>query len=231
MAGFISDIASSFTGSAARKDARRYAEMQRQELTSGYEKAKPLISTGYANARSSIAPFVASGAKANQLYTDTLGINGGQARDAAQEIYMTDDVLAKIRQRDLRAQGRSDNSRGRFDSGVGAQADAAVRLGAYGNWQDRLKGESDRGGQFALEDARLNVGEGTDLAGLEYGYGQQRAGITGQEGTNVGNSRGVLANNMLSLGSTLVSGFTPGKTGATPFGTMARGVNDLLKIT
>ncbi len=224
--GFISDI----TGSSQRKDARRYAEAQRTELKSGYDLAKPAITGGYAKAHESIKPFVDSGVKANQLYTDTLGINGGEARDAAQEIYMTDDVLTKLRELDLKRTGRANNSVGRFNSGVGAAADSLVRLGNYTNWQDRLKGESDKGGQFALEDARLNVGEGTDLAGLEYGYGQQRAGITGQEGTNVAGSRGVLGNNLLALGSVITSGMTPGKSGTSAFGNMARGVNDLLKI-
>lgn len=224
MASFIKTI----TGSAQRADARRGAAQQRAELQSGYDLAKPAIATGYARGRESIRPFVQSGQKANQLYSD-LVINGGEARDAAQEIYMTDDILTKLRQRDLKAAGRATNSVGRFNSGVGAAADAYVRDAGYERWLDRVKGESDRGGQFALEDARLNVGEGTDTAALEYGYGQQRAGITGQEASNVAASRGVLGQNLFALGSTLVGGFTPGKTGATPFGTMASGINNLLK--
>ncbi len=162
MASFIKTL----TGSAQRADARRGAAQQRAELQSGYDLAKPAITSGYARGRESIRPFVQSGAKANQLYTDTLGINGGEARDAAQEIYMTDDVLTKLRELDLKRTGRAQNSVGRFNSGVGAAADAQVRLTGYGGWQDRLKGESDRGGQFALEDTRRNVGEVTDTAPL-----------------------------------------------------------------
>lgn len=219
----------SFTGSQQRADARAGAAQQRTDLKAGYDLAKPALKSGYANAQAKLQPFIESGGKANQLYTDTLGVNGVDARGDAQDLYMSDEVLAKLRKLDLEAQGRADNSTGRFNSGVGAQADAAVRLKNYSNWQDRLKAEGDKGGQFATQSASLDAQEGESEAGLEYGYGQQRAGITGQEATNVAGSRSIGINNLINAAGVAVAGFTPGKSGATPFGSMSKGVNDLMK--
>jgi len=231
--GFIQDV----SGASQRRDARAGAARQRTELQAGFDKAMPAITSGYLKAHESISPFLQAGVKANQLYSDTLGINGADARTAAQNIYMTDDILAKIRQADLKAQGRADNAVGRFDSGTGALADSAIRLKDYGGWQALLKGEGDKGGQFALSDAQLNAQEGNDVANLTYGNAQQMAGVTGQETTNVAGSRSILPQNLLSLGSVLVGGFTPGKSGATPFGSMAssigsgaRSINDLMRF-
>lgn len=218
----------SLTGSQQRADARAGAAAQRADLESGYVKAMPALKAGYAGAISTIDPFVTSGVKANQMYQDTLGANGTEARDATQGIYLSDKVLGKLRQMDLEAQQRSDNANGRFNSGVGAEADATVRLKNYGNWQDRLKAEGDKGLQAAGAKAGFQAQEGESEAGLEYGYGQQRAGITGQEATNVAASRGIGVNNFMNLASLAISGFTPGKSGISPFGNVGSGINRMM---
>ena len=222
--GFIS----SFTGSQQRKDAKAGAAAQRTDLQAGYDKARPGLQAGYAAAKSTIDPFVTSGLKTNQMYQDTLGANGAEARDATQGIYFSDKVLSKLRQMDLEAQGRSDNAAGRFNSGVGAQADSAVRLRNYGNWQDRLKAEGDKGFQAAGLKAGLESQEGESVAGLDYGYGQQRAGITGQEYSNVAASRGIGVNNFMNLAALGINAFTPGKSGMSAAGSAFGSLNKML---
>lgn len=222
--GFLS----SFTGSQQRKDARSTAKKSMAELASGYGLAKPAMLSGYQTASATLKPFLEGGTRANQLYYDTLGLNGLGARDTAQQIYLSDPVLAAIRTEDLKRQGRADNAAGRFNSGIGAKADAAIRLANYGGWQDRLKSESDRAGQFAGQQANLDYGYGGDLANLEYGYGQQRAGIKTNEGNAVAASRNVGINNLIGLAGTAANFFTPGKSGVSAAGNIIKGFNGML---
>lgn len=82
---------------------------------------------------------------------------------------------------------------------------------------------------IARGDALGNLGMGTAgrIADIETGYGNSSASNAINYGNAMAAQRGSGLNNMLQLAGLGIRGLTPGVTGATPFGNMARGVSSM----
>ena len=171
--------------------------------------AKGYLDTGYNTAKGYIDPIIQSGQAGGKLYQDTLGINGADARTAAQGIYNSDDMLAQQRALDLKRSGRVQNASGSFNSGTAALADSRVRLQDYGNWQNRLQGEEGRGDQAAGMGANLATNNAAQQAAREEGYGSAMAGSAIGQGAALSANDNTGINNLIKIGGTVLGGFTP----------------------
>ena len=210
--GFLS----AFTGSAQRKDATNayndstktlqegYGQAQ-GNLTSGYNSANSAYDTaagninqGYGNALSALGqgvdkaagyyqPWYQTGAQANDVYGNALGLNGGAAQANAVGSYKQNPFLQQ--QSDFANRGlmQQMNSRGLSGSGTAAAAVAQASMGRaagdYDNWLSRLSGVSGQGQQAASQ-----------LGGLYANQGQQTADMYARQGSDLANISGQRAN-------------------------------------
>ena len=180
--------------------------------------AKGYLDTGYSTAKGYIDPIIQSCQAGGKLYQDTLGINGADARTAAQANYLSDDVLAQTRAMQLKQNARRLNPGGgvvigqdgtNVGSGVGALADSRTMLENYGNWQNRLQGEEGRGDQAAGMGANLATNNAAQQAAREEGYGSAMAGSAIGQGAALSANDNTGINNLIKIGGTVLGGFTP----------------------
>lgn len=181
-------------------------------------------------------------AKQLEAKLNASGVTGGRAgalqlRQGAQRVEdRTNQMLERIRQAGDRGAGFAGQLAG-MEANAGTQV-AGIRTGLgdrLGSLETARGGAlgdlSMRGGQLQ---AGLATGRGEALAGTESGNANAIAGIeqgygnaTAANAINYGNAkaatRGQGMNAMLGIAGLAVKGFTPGVTGATPFGSMAKG--------
>lgn len=93
---------------------------------------------------------------------------------------------------------------------AGLEENRGVRLGAldYGYGADR---------------GAIGLNQGQARAGLTYGNAQQRAGNRVGAGNAIANVQSQSANNLIGLGSAILTGLTPGAYGTSAFGNMING--------
>jgi hypothetical protein len=208
-------INSSYATANAQYDKSN--ELAKGELDQGYQGAKGYIDAGNEGAQAG-----------GQMYRDTLGINGADARSAAQGVYLSDDILARTRAEDLKRSGRNYNAAGSFNSGAAALAGERVRDATYGNWQNRLQGEEARGDQYTMAGVNNENARGMNQANREMSYGSARAGSAIGQGAALAANANTGVNNLMKLGGLAVSAFTGMPTNAlggssTTPGTQANG--------
>ncbi len=204
-------------GEGARRSYTQYGGEARRDLAEGYVNSEPL----YDAARGVWEQQRTQPMKANDAYYDTLGLNGAGARQATQGLYESDDILSRLRQQDLIATQRNQNASGRFNSGVGAAADAQVRLRNYGNWQNQLGtlGADERGmreratgavssiygtqaaarTQLGQNLAQNNQWTGSGIGGSYTNQGNQDAAAWGQWGQGTAANANTFAQNLLGV--------------------------------
>ncbi len=128
-------------------------------------------------------PYVEQGGRAFGLYGDTLGVNGASARGAAEDLYNSDNMLAKQRAYDLSRSGRQANASGSFNSGAAALADSRIRMQGYGDWQNRLGAAGAAGQAAGGAAASLAAGTGAGIAGAYGGSNGAIASLYGNRAT------------------------------------------------
>jgi hypothetical protein len=230
--GFLSGLIDSFSGKGAQKGLDKALAGQQElagktretftqygtqaggALRDGAARARPL----YAQARGVWDQQRTQPMRANDAYYNTLGLNGAGARSETQGLYESDDILSRLRQQDLIATQRNQNASGRFNSGVGAAADAQVRLRNYGNWQNQLGalGADERGmreratgavssiyGQEAGAETQLGQNlaqnEQWTAGGIAGAYGNE-GNAWGQWGQGTAANANTLAQNLIGVG-------------------------------
>jgi hypothetical protein len=222
--GFLGDLWDSFTGEAQRRDIARGQKQSNALLDEGYGTAGGRLDTAYDTARSYVDPYVASGARYQSMYDDLMGLNGPEARARAQGIITSDPLWTGQLAASSQAAQRALNARGLGGSGTAALAGARVLNENYQPVLNRYAAGGAQGQQAAQVGAGLATNYGSERANLDYGVAQQKAGVAQQGANALAQSRGILGNNLLGLGSTLITGFTPGWGGATAFGNMGKAV-------
>lgn len=200
--GFLGSIMDSFTGKSARRDIDRGIDAVGQGRNSaiGAYREYGDRAQGY------MKPYREQGAKAFGLYGDTLGVNGTGARDSAQGLYLSDDILQKQLALQQKQRGWSSNSRGEYGSGADALAASRVNLQNYGNWQNQLAGMGQQGQQAAATSAGIDQQTGAGIAGAYQNESGQLAGLYGQRAQ----TQNALAQNIIGLGSVAASFWNPG---------------------
>ncbi len=188
MGGFISQLVNSFTGKGAEDKLNQGIGA----VGAGRDSAVGAYKQAGDQAQGYMQPY--RDPKAFNTYRDTLGVNGAGARGAAEDLYNSDDMLAKQRAYDLSRSGRQQNA-------SAALADSRVRMQGYGDWQNRLgaAGQQEQGAAGTSGGMALQTGAG--VAGAYSGAAGQTANLYQQEATNAN----TLAQNTIGAGAVLGS--------------------------
>ncbi len=166
------------------RTADRFYGQARGDVTTGYNTAKNALSQGVGKAVAQYQPYADSGASANTLYGNALGLNGGAQQQQFMANYQADPFRDSNAQFATNALMQSLNARGLSGSGTAAAAVAQenLRRGSedYNNYLNRLQGVSSQGQQAAGNIASLYANQGQQMAQYGMQYGSDLANITGQ---------------------------------------------------
>lgn len=135
------------------------------------------------------APYADSGAKANNLYGDALGLNGADGNTRATGAFQTGPGYEFARDAGEQSALRGASAAGMLNSGNTLTALSRYGQGLanqeYGGWLDRLQDQSAQG----LQAAGGQAGGFTNIANLLQGAGDSRLGLEGAV------AQGVMGNN------------------------------------
>lgn len=204
----------SFFGSLFGSDQQRYLSDAKaaadKNLDSGYTDAKNAY-TQYGNeAKGYYQPYVQNGQKANQLYSDAMGLNGAQGGQNALSAYQGARNPFQDWQQNYTQQGmdHAANARGMLNSGTNALAVARARqqmgYNDYNNWLSGLQGMNNQGMQAAGGMSSVAMNQGNQLGNLGWGYGTTKAGNEINYGNALSQNATSGVNNLIGLGGTLI---------------------------
>lgn len=185
--GFFSNL----TGGDTRKDISKAYKKASGEIAKGYEG----LQSGYGEAIGTIDPYAQQGGAANAFYYDLLGLNGPEARAAAQQTIASDPAYQGQLAQDSNALLRALNARGQSAGGLSALTGARVGQEGYQNWINRYRDAGQQGFQAAGAKAGLQQG----LGDAAYGYGGTLANMAIGKGQAMGATRNTGMNNLLGV--------------------------------
>lgn len=210
---FLGGLIDSFTGESAK---RAINETKDNQLSIAGQTRDGQISTAKSygeQARGYFQPFLGQGGQSYNLYNDTLGVNGADARTRAQDLYNSDDMLARQRDLDLKRTNQQLNAGGNYNrtysTGPQSLADSRVRLQGYGNWQDRLQAGGQQGFAAANALAGTTQNEGNQVYGAYGNYGNAAGNAWGQYGQQMPIASNAFAQNVIGLAGTVARAFNP----------------------
>lgn len=192
----------------------------RKDITGGYTNALSQLGQGTDKAVAQYQPYADSGASANALYGNALGLNGAASQQSFMQNYQADpfrDANAKFATNALM---QMYNARGASGAGTAAAAVAQenLRRGSedFNNYLNRLQGVQGMGFQAAGSMADIYNNQGRQAAQYGYQQGSDLANIQGQRaatGYNYGQSQAGLntdlatakAGNRINLGNALAN--------------------------
>ncbi len=211
-----------FTGAAQKKAIQQGSQQATQNLQTHFGAAGNWLQQANDTATGMLAPWITGGEQYRQYRDDLSGLGGEQARADAQRRLTSDPLWQGQLATQQNAMLRNLNARGLAGSGTAALAGQRVLYENYGRERDRIDNLAGQGFQAATMGADLASRYGTQRAGLETGLGQQLAGVNITTGNALAQAASTPINNLMGLGSMLISGFTPaGFSGVSPFGKMA----------
>lgn len=180
-----------FTGKAQQKALTAANAQANAALDSGYGESKDYYNEAYDN----LTPYAQQGQQGSKMYMDLLGLNGAEARAAAQGIITSDPQWSGKMAQDSNAVLRMMNSRGAGAGGAAALAGQRVLTQNYGNAMDRYGQLGQQGAQVAGQQSQIRMGQGDNA----YGYGATKAGNTINYGNAMAQAKGIGVNNLLGL--------------------------------
>jgi len=178
-------------GSQARSDINKSYASSNKALKTGFDTSQGY----YDKASSSFDPFVSAGAAGEKMYGDLLGINGTDARDAAQGIVTSDPLWSGKLSADTNAVLRNLNARGTGASGAAALAGQRVLAQNYDNVLSRYAGLGNQGLSATGQKAGVLTGQGDNA----YGYGATKAANSINYGNAMAQTRNAGLNNILNI--------------------------------
>lgn len=199
-------------------------------MARGAATARGDINAGAGRARSALTganalmqPFQQQGTRANTMYGDAIGINGADARGAAQNVYMSDPIMEALMNQSNENVLQRYNASGLANSGASRAAILQNQYNNYGSWLDRLNNQGQMGmqaagqmGQNNTNIANLEQQRGTQLAGIAERLGQGQADNTLRYNTQIAGNRVDLgrgiASNALNLGNARAGLMTDART-------------------
>lgn len=200
--GFLSNL----TGGDSRKD-----------LTKGYKTSNALLDQGYADsqgyydqASGLFDPYMQSGGQANAMYADLMGLNGADARAAAQGVLTSDPLFQGQLASDSNALLRQLNARGQSAGGLAAIAGQRVLQQTYGNWLDRYNQAGQQGFQAAGAKGGVLTAQGDNA----YGYNATKANNAMGYANAMAETRNTGMNNLMGAVGTGLNAYAKMKYGA-----------------
>ena len=201
----------SLTGSTQRRDLQRGYQESQGFLDRGRQQADTALTQGRDTATNYLQPYMQGGQRGQTAYENTLGLNGREAQGQQFGDWQADPARAYRDQNNLlqmNALMRRYNA-----GGAGVNSGAAV-LGAgrlateqfnndWTNYQNRLQGLGQQGGQYAAQAGNWAYGTGQGLANNATNYANTSAGnrINIANGMAQASTSGV--NNLLGLAGTV----------------------------
>lgn len=191
---------SNFFGGDSRRDIRQGMARANGFLTDGRDAAQGAYDKAYETSQGYLNPYIESGQRGQGAYDDLMGLNGADARAAAQEQYYSSNpaMMGQLGQQQ-NAMMRAMNARGSSYSGAGALAAERVSQQNYGQFMDRFNNRAQQGFGAAQAGAGNANLYGNNTAQLQYGYGQQRAGNEISASNAISQTRNTGMNNMLGI--------------------------------
>lgn len=179
-------------------------------LKEGMDEAKGHLGGAYNTSMGYLSPYIEGGRQGQSFYEDLLGLNGPEARAAAQEVMTSDPAFQGQLGQDQNAIMRRLNATGMAGSGAGALAAERVFQQNYGNAMNRYAGLGQQGLQAAGAGANTATNYGNTMGNLVYGNAQQRAGLRTNQATQTNAANQAIGNNMLSMIGTGLKAAGPG---------------------
>lgn len=188
---------------------RQFRDEQANRAIAASMNARGLNNSGRAGLAVSRASLE-RGSQDMQQYLDRLNQGGQQGGQYAQTLAslanQTGQTLANLNSRRGETLGSLETSRGQS---------LASNATNYANQRSQY------GYNFGRDEAAANQGYAGAQAGLDYQVAQGRAGNHIGYGNAYAAANNAVANNLIGFGSTLMTGFTPGKYGTSTFGNIA----------
>lgn len=179
--------------------AQNFLASALRQVGSGYGQARGDLQAGETRAMGMLDPYMQSGAQANTLYGNALGLNGLSAQRAfGQNFAASDPFRAQNEDMANEALMRVLNARGMSGSGFAGEAVARQSLARgsedYNNYLNRLLGVSQAGQNAASQGAGIATNTAGQLATMGANRGAQtsnilaqRAGYASDRGNTLGN--------------------------------------------
>jgi len=173
---------------------------QRRDISKGYSQANALLDQGYGQsqgyydqASGLFDPYMQQGVEAAVMYADLLGLNGADARTAAQGVLTSDPLFSGQLAADSNAMLRQLNARGQGAGGLSALAGQRVLQENYGNWLDRYNQAGQQGFQAAGAKGNVLAAQGDNA----YGFAATKANNAIGQANAMASTRNVGMNNLL----------------------------------
>ncbi|MCB1470251.1 MAG: hypothetical protein KDK08_24595, partial [Rhizobiaceae bacterium] len=149
-------------------------------------------------------PYTQQGGKAATMYADLLGINGGDARAAAQGVLTSDPLFQGGLAQDSNALLRQLNARGQSGGGLANIAAQRVLQQNYGSWLDRYNQAGQQGFQATNALAGVRAAQGDNA----YGAAATKAGLAVGQGNALASTRNTGINNLLGALGTAANAYS-----------------------
>lgn len=176
-------------------------------MREGYETGRNDIIGGRDSAVSTLDPFVQGGTRVNALLLDYLGANGPDAQRTAFANFQNDPGFQQQLQAGIGALDRSATARGGLYSGAAMKGVAnygqQFQRQAFNDRINALSGQANQGAAAAGASAGIQSEAGNNLGQMAFGFGQQNAANRINLGNANAASRGMLLNNLISIGGTV----------------------------
>lgn len=168
-------------------------------MQQGYDQSQ-----GYYNQAADLFdPYAQAGTKANDFYTNALGLNGADARAQAQGVITSDPLFQGGLAQESNALLKNLNARGQGGGGLAQIAGQRVLQQNYGNWLDRYRDAGSQGFQATGAQAGIRTQQGDN----SYGFGATKANQQIGVGNAIAGTRNVGINNLISAFGTGISGY------------------------
>lgn len=193
---FFSDL---FGGSKQRRDITIANANANASLQAGLKAAN----ARYQQAANVYTPYTQSGEKALSFYNDAIGLNGDDARTAAESTISSDPLFTGKLAQDQNALLAYENARGDAGGGRAYAAGQQNLYQNYGDWLNRYVNQA----QLGLGAANGQAGVYSNQAGTNFNYGVTKAGNDINYGNAIAGTRNTGVNNLLGLLGTGISGY------------------------
>lgn len=155
-------------------------------------------------------PYSTATQGAPQMQANALGLGGASGNEAATGAFQAGPGYQFALDQGLEALNRNAASRGMLSSGNNTQDILKYSQGLanqeYGNWLNRLGDFS----QLGLSSAAGQTGRQNSLASLDYGYGQDQAGVYSNTANNISSLLKPQQQQQSGLGSAIAGGLNLG---------------------
>lgn len=177
------------TGGQSRGDIRKGYKQANQLLDQGFGQSQDY----YNQASGLFDPYMQQGGQAASMYADMLGLNGADARTAAQGVLTSDPLFQGQLAADSNAMLRNLNARGQGAGGLSALAGQRVLQQNYGNWLDRYNQAGQQGFQAAGAKGNILAAQGDNA----YGFSATKANNAMGQANAIAATRNVGINNLM----------------------------------